>query len=117
MPKLFDLTEELRLWFMEEHYDLWSGVFEKHSVLFEAIFASPFLAMFGNLIDLQDAMWCLDRLIFGGQDCLLDIIKNVFASKKQQLMDEQSVDEIYLLLTRKIYQQAVNEGCFFPLKI
>eukprot|EP00351_Strombidinopsis_sp_SopsisLIS2011_P000565 CAMPEP_0116874586 /NCGR_PEP_ID=MMETSP0463-20121206/6059_1 /TAXON_ID=181622 /ORGANISM="Strombidinopsis sp, Strain SopsisLIS2011" /LENGTH=100 /DNA_ID=CAMNT_0004518401 /DNA_START=870 /DNA_END=1172 /DNA_ORIENTATION=+ len=66
MPKLFELTEELRLWFMEEHYDLWSAVFEKNQVLFEAIFASPFLAMFGNLIELQDAMWSLDRLIFGG---------------------------------------------------
>jgi len=62
-------------------------------------------------------MWVLDRLIFGGQSTLLDIIKNVFASKKHQLIAEPNVDEIYLMLTRKIYQQAIQEGCFFPLQL
>lgn len=61
-PKLFELTKIIQAFITKELPAL-STELQKHNVILESLFASPFLTIFSNLIPMEVAIKVLDRFI------------------------------------------------------
>jgi hypothetical protein len=51
-PKLFDLSDEIRI-YLEEHVPIVHNAIKKYNVVLESLFASAFMTLFSNLVSIE----------------------------------------------------------------
>lgn len=81
------------------------------------------LTIFANLIPIEDALKVLDRFILGnhlfnlnfldGEKAVLDIMKHLLKNQEEGILEMDCWD-IQVYLGRKMYEESIEEGNFFP---
>ena len=122
-PKLYQVTDKIKE-FIEGNTPKLAQTIKKHDIYLESLFASAFMTLFSNLIPLNYSLRILDRFILckflyrlmlylDGEKGIMDIIKHILRMKEDYLA---SLDcwEFQVYLSKKIYEQCIEEENFFP---
>lgn len=83
-------------------------------VILEAQLSSPVMGLFANLLGIEQSLLVLDRFILHGEQGLIKIIKQTFASQKQRILKHKEPFELQIYLARQIYLDAIKEQQFLP---
>jgi len=62
--------------------------------------ASPFMALFANITDLDTSLHVMDLLILQRCDALVSIVTNVLAKMKESFMGLKDIDSVHLYLVK-----------------
>mmetsp|Transcript_27553 Transcript_27553/g.26598 ORF Transcript_27553/g.26598 Transcript_27553/m.26598 type:complete len:209 (-) Transcript_27553:36-662(-) len=111
-PKLFVLSDKLGEFMKKESSKLYKNL-DKSEIFLESLFASPFMTLFANLISIEDANKVLDRFMLDGEQCILDIMKNMLKAKMRHMERLDSWD-LQVFIGRKMYEECIRDGTFFP---
>lgn len=71
---LLNLTKKVQQWLKKEQRQLYNK-FRDAGVVLEAQLSSPIMAMFANLIPVEDSLKLLDRFFLSGELSVLNVIK------------------------------------------
>ena len=113
MPKLTAFVTEIKRW-LKETQRLLLVHLESRGIVLEAQLSSPFLSLFSNQIPNQEALKVLDRFVHFGQSSLLAIVKYVFITQKNKILQTWDQFTLQVYLSKQVYLDALVEGKFFP---
>lgn len=113
LKKLFEFADNVYVWLLQELPQLEDHLMQA-GIPLTTMLASPFMALFANLTDVETALHVLDRMVLLGAETLVQIVKQVFRGANCKIMEISDCDLLHPYLVKQIYIEAVQEGTFFP---
>jgi len=88
-PKLFEVCQLLIERIEVEIPVLYSTLIE-HEVVLEAVFASPLMTLFANMLTFSEATHVLNMFILEGEVFIIDILMNVLKNMTPEILKHNS---------------------------
>ncbi|CDW82794.1 gtpase-activating protein [Stylonychia lemnae] len=110
-PKLFEMIPVIKSFLMKRLPKLDQKLTE-NQVPLEPLLAAPFITIFANLIEIEDAERALERFMLLGENYVIDTLKNMFTVHKEILMEMDAWD-LQVFIGRKMFQASIENGTFF----
>jgi len=101
-PKLLELINQIKDFIKKDMPKLHKKL-KKFDIYLEPLLASPFLTIFSNLLEIEDAEHCLERFILLGEEFVIETLKNLFVIHYERLISMDSWD-MMKFIGREMYQ-------------
>ena len=106
-PKLFEICQLLTERIEVEIPVLYETLIQ-HEVVLEAVFASPLMTLFANLLTFSEATHVLNMFILEGEQFIVDLLMNILKNMTMEILKFDSQFEIQQYMSRKMFIQAIN---------
>ena len=101
-PKLFEICQLLTEKIEVEIPVLYETLIE-HEVVLEAVFASPLMTLFANLLTFSEATHVLNMFILEGESFIVDLLMNIMKNMTMEILKFNSQFDIQQYMSRKMF--------------